>query len=191
MEHWGFNPASVSAIGSAVSAAAVIVAVIGLVVAYRQERRARNLQAFLEISGDMRRRWAEGWDVLLRETVPKLNLQERSSGEVGRELHYMLNWLDWMGLIVKMNLIDKQLLFGSLFSVVREIIRESADIIQNDIDNPARGERWWGNVLFLAREPEIDLAMPGTPRGSRRSFTTRDLAKPTSICSAPSEDGRT
>ena len=115
MEQWGFNPESVSAVGSAVSAAAVIVAVIGLVLAYRQERRARNLQAFLEISGDMRRRWENGWDVMLRETVPKLNLQERSSGEAGRQLRYMLNWLDWMGLIVKMNLIDKQLLFGSLF----------------------------------------------------------------------------
>ena len=138
MEQWGFNPESVSAVGSAVSAAAVIVAVIGLVLAYRQERRARNLQAFLEISGDMRRRWENGWDVMLRETVPKLNLQERSSGEAGRQLRYMLNWLDWMGLIVKMNLIDKQLLFGSLFSVVREIIRESAHIIQCDIENPER-----------------------------------------------------
>ncbi len=170
MEHWGFNPASVSAVGSAVSAAAVIVAVIGLVVAYRQERRSRNLQAFLEISGDMRRRWEKGWDVMLRETVPKLNLQERSSGEVGRELRYMLNWLDWMGLIVKMNLIDKQLLFGSLFSVVPVTIKKTAHIIQCDIENPERGERWWANVLFLAREPEIDIDVGVEARRLRKEW---------------------
>ncbi len=83
-----------SAIGSLVSAGAVIIALIGLVIAYRQNRRARNLQAFLEISTDMRRRWEGGWQVILREKVPLMDLTKRHSGEVGRELTYMLNWLD-------------------------------------------------------------------------------------------------
>ncbi len=157
MANWGLNPDSMSAIGSLVSAGAVIIALIGLVIAYRQNRRARNLQAFLEISTDMRRRWEGGWQVILREKVPLMDLTKRHSGEVGRELTYMLNWLDWMGLIVKMNLIDKELLFGSLYSVVKEIIRESSHKIQCDIENPDRGERWWANILYLAKQPEINI----------------------------------
>ena len=61
----------------------------------------------------------------------------------------------WDRLIVELPL--SLTLGGVLFSVVREIIRESAHIIQCDIENPERGEDWWGNVLFLARQPEVNI----------------------------------
>ena len=153
MQDWGFNPSTLSAIGSV----GVLIAFLGLVLGFMQNRRARNLQAVLHISDDMRRRWESGWQSILRDQVPNMNLEARHSGKVGRQLTYMMNWLDWMGLMVKKKWIDKDLLFGSLSSVIKQILIAYAYKIQNDIDDPEKGVDWWSNALFLAKQPEINV----------------------------------
>ena len=38
---------------------------------------------------------------ILRNGDQNLNLEERHAGVVGQELTYMLNWLKWMGILIK------------------------------------------------------------------------------------------
>ena len=172
VEKWGFNPSTVGAIGTVVAAAGFVAGLIGLVLTYKQNKRARNLDAFIAISIDMRRRWENEWASILREQVPRLNLKERHSGEVGLKLTYMLNWLDWMGLIVKMKLIDKELLFGSLYSVIKEILKASAHQLQSDIDDPERGRCWWGNLLYIAEQPEIAIDIAKEAESLRKKWAS-------------------
>ena len=152
MDEWGFNPSTLSAIGSV----SVLIAFIGLLFGNVQAKRARNLQAVLTISADFRERWETEWQSILNEKVPGMDLKARQEGEVGRQLTYMLNWLDWMGLMVRKRWIHKDLLFGSLAPVMANILRESADRIECDMQE--KGEKWWDNALYMARHLEIDLS---------------------------------
>ena len=97
MEEWGFNPSTVSAIGSI----AVLLVLVSIGLEFMQNRRARNLEAILTISTDIRNRWESEWEYLLREKIPGLSLEERKEGEVGQKLRYMLNWVEWIGLMIK------------------------------------------------------------------------------------------
>lgn len=148
---WGMNPESVAALGTVVAAVSVIVAIVAAWRANKQNRKDRTLQAFVVLSMDIRQRWEGGWRQFLREDLPGMSDEKKRSPEVVAELESMLNWLDWMGLIVKMELIDEDLLLGTLRPVIRDILRESAGKIQSDIEDPDKGEDWWANVLYLAR----------------------------------------
>ena len=55
MEEWGFNPSTVSAIGSI----AVLLVLVSIGLEFMQNRRARNLEAILTISTDIRNRWGK------------------------------------------------------------------------------------------------------------------------------------
>ncbi len=167
MEEWGWNPSTVSAIGSA----AVLIAFAGLLAEMTQNRKARNLEAILTISADFRTRWEKGWGAILRDQVPNLSLEERQKGEVGRELAYMCNWLDWMGLLTRKKLIDKELLFGGLSSPIKEILRESAHQLQTDIEE--KGGDWWVNLLFIAEQPEINVDIAQEAERCKQRWSAR------------------
>lgn len=152
---WGFNPDTVSALGTAVAALSLIIAIIGAWMSNRHSRKERNLQAFVVLSMDIRQRWESDWGKFLREDLPRMNAEERQSPEVLTKLDYMLNWLDWMGLILKMGLIEKELLLGTLRPMIGDILRETADKIRFDKAN--RDELWWANVEYIAGLVDISL----------------------------------
>ena len=151
-EDWTFGPTTVSAVASAVGAVGFLVTAFGIWLSYRQNRRARNLQAFISISEDFRRRWESGWRQVLQEDVPGLDLKKRFAGDVGKEMINMLNWLDWMGLILRLKLIDSQLVYGSIGPTIDRLLVESSHKILEDTEDPQRGPAWWSNVLFVARQ---------------------------------------
>ena len=165
MEEWGFNPSTVSAIGSI----AVLLVLVSIGIEFMQNRRARNLEAILLLSADMRKRWESEWEYLLREKIPSLSLEDRKEGEVGHKLRHMLNWIDWIGLMVKMKLINKEILLGTLSPVIREILIQAADIIQSDIEDPEKGEAWWANVLFIAKQRKINIDIAKEAKELRHS----------------------
>ena len=164
MEGWGLNPSTFSAIGSI----AVFIALIGLVLGVINETKARNLQAILHISDNMRQRWETSWRAILRNQAPRLNLEDRHKGEVGLQLTYMLNWLDWMGLIMRKKWIVKDVLFGSLATPIQEILKVTAHQIQTDVD--AKGVNYWGNVLWVAKQGEIRIDMAKEAYGLRQKW---------------------
>jgi len=153
MSEWGFNPETIAAIGSI----AVLATFIGIYLSTKENNKARNLGAVLKISDDFRNRWESKWENLIRVKVPQLNLKEREDSEIKRELLFMLNWLDWMGLLIKKELIDREMLFGSLAIPIKEILKETSTIIKKDITNPEKGEGYWANILYIAKQPEINI----------------------------------
>ena len=102
-----------------------------------------------------------------------MDLEARQQGEVGQQLTNMLNWLnwlDWMGVMVKNKWIHKELVFGTLYSIVREILLVTAHQIQTDIDNLDRGKRWWANALYMAEQPEINVDIAAEAERLRREW---------------------
>ena len=167
MSAWGWNPESVAAAGTVVAAVSLIVAIIGGARANRHNRKDRALQAFVSLSADIRDRWEGGWGKLLREDLPAMSEEEKRSPEVVVELEAMLNWLEWMGLVVKKELFDKDLLLDTLTPVIKDILRASAVRLQADIENPDKGKKWWGNVIHLAELPEISFDIAEAAREQR------------------------
>ena len=153
MSEWGFNPETIAALGSI----AVLITFVGIYLSQKESTKARNLQAILKISYDFSQRWESKWANLIRVKIPKLNLKEREDPEIKNELLFMLNWIDWMGLLIKKGLIDKEMLFGSLAIPIKEILKQTSLIIKNDITNPKKGEDYWANVIYIARQPEISI----------------------------------
>ena len=153
MNEWGLNPSTLSAVGSL----GVLLAIVGFLSEMRQNNKSRNLEAIFHISDDMRQRWEHNWGRILRDEAPRLDLDARQIGEVGQQLTYMLNWLDWMGVLLKGKLMDKTVLFATLSSPIAQMLRVSAHQIQCDIDDPAKGPDWWGNALYLASQREIGV----------------------------------
>jgi len=151
------DPIYLNALGSLLTALTVIISAIAAYFAYRASRRSRNLTAFFELSKDFRDRWEGGWEQILRERAPALSAADRRSGEVGRQLRFMLNWVDWVSTLVRKDLIDRDLIFSSLGAAIKEMIIVSADLIENDEQDPAKGPKWWANIRYMAVLPEIDV----------------------------------
>ena len=63
---------------------------------------------------------------ILRNDDQNLNLEERHAGVVGQELTYMLNWLNWMGILIKNKWFGRDVVADTLGPVVVEIIKVSA-----------------------------------------------------------------
>ncbi len=60
MNEWGFNPSTLSAVGSL----GVPLAIAGFLFEMRQNNKARNLEAIFHISDAMRQRWEHSWELL-------------------------------------------------------------------------------------------------------------------------------
>ena len=109
---------------------------------------------------------------ILRDEVPQLNLEEREQGRVGTELTHMLNWLDWMGLMMRLRLIDIDLL-QTLWPPMKEIITQSAYRIHRDIQQ--YGHEWWFNVEYIAKHPKINMDIEeAAKRLEAQWFSTAD-----------------
>jgi hypothetical protein len=66
----------------------------------------------------------------------------------------MLNWLDWMGLMMRLRLIDIDLL-QTLWPPMKEIITQSAYRIHRDIQQHCH--EWWSNVEYIAKHSKINI----------------------------------
>jgi hypothetical protein len=113
------------------------------------------MDASLQIFFDFRGRWEDKWGDVLRRDAPNLNLEERHAGVVGQELTYMLNWLNWMGVLIKNNWFGRDVVVHTLGPVVVEILKVSAHKLQMDIDE--QGEGWWGGVEYMAKLKGIEV----------------------------------
>ena len=92
---------------------------------------------------------------ILRNDAPNLNLEERHAGVVGQELTYMLNWLNWMRILIKNKWFGRDVVVDILGPVVVEIIKVSAHKLQTDIKEHERG--WWGGAEYMAKLKGIKI----------------------------------
>lgn len=162
MDSWGLNPSTFQAVGSV----AVFIAITGLVLQVMRDRKARNMEAGLRIYFDLRQKWESGykrwendWEHILRGTVPFLDLKERHTGEVGRELTNILNWISWMGFMIRKGWIERKLILWGFRSIIQETLRESAYKIKTDMADPSKAPDYWADVLWVAKQREIKVCI--------------------------------
>ena len=155
MQGWGFNPGTFAVIGSMGTFVAIFITFVGIALQIKENTRARNLGVMLEIYADFTKRWESGWQSVLTK-VSSLNLEQRPVGEVGHQLTNILNWLDWMGQMVKRKLVDIEV-FEGLQPPIQHILRESAHRILKDTQE--EGENYWGGVWFMAEHPRFKISI--------------------------------
>ena len=131
------------------------------------------MEATIAVSTDFRNRWESKWERVIREIIPNLSLDERRGGEMGRELRYILNWLDWMGLMMKKKLIARDVILGTLRHTISEVLRETADIIQSEIDD--KGTSWWQNVLYVAKLREVNIDISHEAKNLRQRWSAKEV----------------
>lgn len=166
MDSWGFNPSTLSAFGSI----GLVVAMIAVFLTWLQNRRARDMAAALQIFFDIRDRWEAKWGDVLRRQVPDLDLEERHKGEVGQEITYMLNWLNWMGILIKNKWFGRKVVVETLGPVVREILKVSAHKLDTEIKTHEAG--WWEGVEYMANLKGIKIDIEGAANELRRESAT-------------------
>jgi len=106
----------------------------------------------------MRRRWEGGWGDILRNQAPRMSPTDRHKGELGRQLTYMLNWVEWMGVMIRMNWINRDVVLLTLRDVVKEMLEVNAVLLNKETKE--RGEVYWANALYMASLPEIGIDIP-------------------------------
>lgn len=94
---------------------------------------------------------------ILTETTPNLDLVSRHQGKTGQKITYILNWIEWMEVALRRNWMDRRVLFGTLASPMKSILVIASHQIQTDIDDPRKGRAWWGNALYIADLPDVDM----------------------------------
>ena len=67
---------------------------------------------------------------------------------VGQELTYMLNWLNWMEVLIENKWFGRNVVVATLGPVVKETLKVSAHKLQPDKEEHGKG--WWGGVEYMA-----------------------------------------
>lgn len=122
-----------------------------------QNRRGRDLDIFLNLSSEFRSRWEGGWGDIL----DKLGVDHRNDGLTEmpkdniKEITYMLNWVDWLGTVIRTNILtNDKVIFGSIGIAVMRIINAGRPIIERDTKE--YGKDYWESVLIVGQRLEIN-----------------------------------
>ena len=128
-------------------------------------KRTHDLQVALELSASFRERWEAGWDA-------SLDAVESGNGEIsadpGRSLRHMLNWIDWVGTLLRTrSLHNERVIFDSLGPTFRRILGAGRTILESDVE--VHGPGYWASLLPVARRLQIAWLMDLLKRSSPAS----------------------
>lgn len=150
-------PEVVSIVASLSEALAVIIAAVALVAGQREARASRDLEIFLNLSESFRARWEGGWS----ETLTAIGADHDNPHvfEVPAahrtELVNMLNWVDWLGTIIKTGgLSNDAVIFGSIGVAIRRIVNAGRPLVEQQ--SREFGPDYWASLFVVARRLGID-----------------------------------
>lgn len=134
------------------------VAIWALCVSKNASTRSRDLQVALALSENFRAKWEAEWRDAL-DTIAKSQACSRSyivPAEFERSLWQMLNWLDWVGVLVETRHLSKfRVLSGSLAPQFIQILSAGRLLIAEDVSNQGKGH--WQGVLIIAARLKLDI----------------------------------
>ena len=136
---------------ASIEIAAILCAAVAIGLGSRQVKRTHDLQVALELSASFRERWEAGWDA-------SLDAMETGNGEIsadlGRSLRHMLNWIDWVGTLLRTrSLHNDRVIFYSLSAPFARILGAGRTILESDVE--AHGPGYWASLLPVARRLQI------------------------------------
>ena len=119
----------------------VPVAVYQLYVGRREAQAARNLDVALSLSESFRTKWDTQWAHALRAA------DSSESDQIA--LESMLNWVDWLGTLMKHgHLTDSVVVLDTLAFPINELLERYRERIRSDV--AAKGREYWGGALEVA-----------------------------------------
>jgi hypothetical protein len=125
-------------------------ALVGLLLAWREGRNSRDLQAALALADSFRSGWETNWRKALTTAEELTNKGEELPEEIREELRKMLNWLDWAGrLIYSGTLARPKNVLASIDPQLKRIIRVTAPIIKGDEER--HDKEYWRGVRTLEK----------------------------------------
>ena len=136
-------------VATLVSLIGVPIALIGLWLSARQSANARDLQVILEMAEAFRKRWEHSW----RDTLNALeDIPEDERIDLDREmrsdLYNLLNWIDWLGVIVKTRMLNNP---DAILSTVGPQIRRAIELARPIISRHEKehGADYWGGLRSI------------------------------------------
>ncbi|MDX1625422.1 MAG: hypothetical protein R3323_02805 [Wenzhouxiangellaceae bacterium] len=135
----GLDPQWLQALAYLATIIGVPVAIVTFLAHKRQIERDRDFHAVLTLSESIRVRWEDGWDAALERLE-----SGRGSTEDRRQLRLMMNWIDWLGIMISERLIPRpEIVLHSLDHAMLRAIRLHLHL---DDEGPARLDRdlWRG-----------------------------------------------
>jgi len=141
--------ASVKAIFELVALAAAAlglpIAVYQLYAGRREAQAGRDLQVALTLSASFREKWDSQWAVVLR----RVGSGADSNEEDEIILESMLNWVDWLGTLIKHgHLADSGVVLDTLAFPINELLERYRGRIASDVAK--HGRDYWGGLFEVA-----------------------------------------
>lgn len=136
------------------------IAIVAVLLAYREGRRSRDLQAALAFSDTFRASWETSWDSTLQQAEELARRDEQSAGELREQLFSILNWLDWVGSLIAGGVLARpQVVLSSILPQLRRALRIIEPILTDDEARHEPG--YWRGVRIMQQtltSREIRLA---------------------------------
>jgi hypothetical protein len=139
---------------AAVQIVSLPVAALSIYLAHRSAKNAREIEMELHLADNFRSRWEASWRKALSE-IEAGPAAMQLSGKQEEELVNMLNWLDWIGTLMRTGRVPVRMAaFSTLKPQLDRIVRTSQGMIEADVAD--EGREFWGGLLFLVRELNLE-----------------------------------
>jgi hypothetical protein len=156
------------------------IAIVIVLLAYRESRKSRDLQAALAFSDAFRASWETSWDSTLQQTEELARRDEQPTGELREQLFSILNWLDWVGSLIGGDVLARpQVVLSSILPQLRRALLIIEPILTDDEARHEPG--YWRGVRILQRAL--------TTREIRRAKQLARVRNIPAACRAPRNDG--
>lgn len=133
------------------------VAAISIILGQREAKASRDIQIALSLSESFRQYWESGWAEHLEAIIESQSESDTKtfSKTQEKQLRFMLNWIDWLGVFIKTKHFSKpEIIFGSISGRLLQIINLGQPIIESDIKE--NGVNYWSGVLNVSSLLSID-----------------------------------
>lgn len=109
------------------------VAIVAVLLAYREGRRSRDLQAALAFSDTFKASWETSWDSTLQQAEELARRNEQPAGKLREQLFSIPNWLDWVGSLIAGDVLARpQVVLSSILPQLRRALRIIEPILTDD-----------------------------------------------------------
>jgi hypothetical protein len=140
-------------------------AIVAIVVAYREGRRSRDLQAALAFAESFRVGWEGSWGKALDDAENLAKEAEVPAGDLREQLFSLLNWLDWVGWLIDTDVLARpHIVLSSIVPQLRRALVIVLPVMEADEGRHEPG--YWHGVSVLNQA----LALKA-PRHVRVSWT--------------------
>lgn len=128
----------------------VPIALIGIWMETRRAGKARDAAIIVQVAESVHHRWEARWDATLADIEARQAAGEPISQAQKKELEYMLNWVHWIGVLMKSGLLARpERMILTMGPAMGRIVAAGRDKIA--AEERAHGARYWAGAREVER----------------------------------------